>query len=176
MDEPDDTSWVVEREHIVYDLSEWDQEQVDAAFRMLGGAGIPFHWELFELAVPVAHEPATDEILDRIEYPDQLDEEGGTGAEAGADGGEDAAQLMHELFLHADGVNRSPSGAIARADFVTIAERVHQTSPPYGFNAEWWEQVQLTAALLRRDILDDESPQWLSQRAAELRDALRPYV
>jgi hypothetical protein len=175
VDEASDTSWVVEREHIAYDLSEWDPEQIEAAFRMLGGAGIPFHWELFELAVPVAHERTTDELLDRIEYPDQLDEEAG-GADTGDDGGEDAAQLMHELFLHADGLNRSPSGAIARADFVAMAERVHQTSAPYGFNAEWWEQVQLTAALLRRDILDDESPQWLSQRAAELRDALRPYV
>lgn len=173
MDEPNgDASWVVEREHVAYDLSEWDPAQVQAAFRSLTDAGIPFHWELFELSVPLAHEEATDELLDRLEYPDQLDEQ----AAANGGGEEAAAELMHELFLKAGDLNRSATGAIARDGFVEIAERIHQTSAPYGFNAEWWEQVQLTAALLRRDILDDESPQWVAQRAAELRDALRPYV
>lgn len=173
--EPDsdvhDPFGVLSREHTIYPLDDWDEHQLLAVEQGLAEAGIPFAWDPDGLAVPTDREEATEELLDGLEHPDQL-------PESHADDDDDIAstELMHELFLRSDRLVRDPAAPIPRADFVAVAEAAHGTSPPFGFNPEWWDQIQLASALIRRDVLDDADPGDVAHRAKELRDAIRPYV
>ncbi len=163
--EPLDT----EHDQVAYDLSEWDDDRLTALVDALDGAGIAHAWDGDELFVYAADEQSADELLDRVAHPHELPAED--------DDGSGGAELLGEVFVAADRLQRDPGDHEGTVSMLDLGHAVDATAVPYGLAPRDWghlqERVTTLCRQLRAPTVDEDA---VMDAARELRNALRPYV
>lgn len=159
-------------EPLVYEMDGWDADERAALGLLLDGAGIAHEWDGDDLLVPEGCEDRVDEFLDRIEFPDALDE-------ADDDGADDEAvyAVMSDLYLAAA---RLADAAVLDADdadaFVVTAVSASITPPPYGVDSAVWSQVQRLASATVAALEAEADDEVVRRDITTLRDLLRGLV
>jgi hypothetical protein len=158
---------------VVYDLSEWEADQVDTLEWALGREGVPGELRDRELTIRVDHEARVDYLIDHL-FDDV------TGVElspAGDDGDADINEMetLGDLFVAADRLAHDGDDQVVRAELEEVATVVEGLPLPYGFEATVWERIRTMAAWLV-DELDGAGPELVEEHARALRDVLRQYV
>jgi hypothetical protein len=158
---------------VVYDLSEWEPDQVDTLEWALGREGLPGVLRGRELTIRVDHEARVDYLIDHlfddvtgVELPPVVD-----------DGDVDIGEMetLGELFVAADRLAHDADDQVVRAQFEEAATGVATLPLPYGFEVTVWERIRTMAAWLV-DELDGAGPELVEEHARMLRDLLRQYV
>lgn len=164
-DEPLDEA----RDKVAYDLSEWDDDLLTNLVRELRSAGIAFAWDDVELYVYSDDEDAVDNLIDRVSHPHELAAEDDDGAPG--------AELLGEMFVAADRLQRDPQDPDGILVVLEKGEALDPQAPPYGLGVPEWthlcERVTGLAELLAADPVDEDE---VVAAARDLRTALRPYV
>jgi hypothetical protein len=169
---------------LVYDLSDWDHDQRSDLVAELAGRSVD---HLFDddgdLVVGTDAEAVVDEIIDGIDFPDQLPvddgaDDGDAAAGAGAEAGSLAeVETMSALFLAADRLVHDPDDSAAIIAMDDAAAVVEGTRPPYGFSPGAWTAIQTQAAAVMTTLEDpDAAPDQVIEAATTLRATLRPLV
>ncbi len=163
-----------ENEQLVYDIADWDADRRAELDVQLEAANIAHAFdEHGDLVVLAVDEERVDELVDAIDHPDQLPEQGD------AAGGLDAIETVGALFVAADRLAHDAvdsEGVLAAAD---AARSMAGMPPPFGFAPTTWEELVERAQELRRlletesEIVDDDA---VVETATRLRNARRPYV
>ena len=172
--EDDDAGLDGDDDQLVYDIADWDASRRAELAAELQAAGIAHAFdEHGDLVVLAADEERVDELVEGVEFPDQLDPQpDGAGAL-------DAIETVGALFVAADRLKNDPTdseGTIAAAD---AARAMAAMAPPFGFAPPLWEELVGAAAELRRlleteaETVDDDA---VAEAASTLRTKLRPYV
>jgi len=163
--EPLDTA----HDQVAYDLSDWDDDRLTALVDALDGAGIAHAWDGDELFVYSADEQSADELLDRVAHPHELPAED--------DDGTGGAELLGEVFVAADRLQRDPGDHEGTVSMLDLGHAVDATAVPYGLAPRDWghlqERVTALCRQLRASAVDEDA---VMDAARELRNALRPYV
>ena len=158
-----------DRDQVAYDLSEWEDDQIDMLVDALRTADVAHAWDGDEMYVYSEDEDTVDDLFDKVSHPHELAAE----ADDGAAGGE----TMGEIFVAADRLQGDPDDKQGTRSLLDIDEALDPEAPPYGLGAPEWkhvcERVEALAELLRADVLDEEAA---IESARDLRNALRPFV
>ena len=158
---------------VVYDLSEWEPDQVDTLEWALGRDGVPAVLRDRELTVRLDQEARVDHLIDHL-FDDVSGVELAPVVDEGdADIGE--MESLGELFVAADRLAHDAEGQVVRAQFEEAATVVDGLPLPYGFEVTVWERIRIMAAWLV-DELDGAEPELVEEHARTLRDLLRQYV
>jgi hypothetical protein len=172
-------------DQIAYDLVEWPPEDRTIATADLVELGIPYRWEdNIVLIVPATAEEQVDGILDEIDE-NAMAGDGEIAADAlllanaGEDGGEEAATAMSDLFIAADDLSHATYDEEKVVEFIEAAAAVAQSLPPFGIEQNVWARIQsqasaIVTALEKGDDGDDDEA--VTSGARDLRDLLRHYV
>jgi hypothetical protein len=157
------------RDQVAYDLSEWDDDQLDSLVDALGAAEIGYSWDGDELYVYADDEAAVDELLERVSHPDELASE--------PDDGVGGAELLGEAFVAADRLQHDAADPEGVITIMQMSRTVDDAEPPYGLDRADWDRLveRMTAIgeLLCEDKVDEAE---VMAQAHDLRTALRPYV
>jgi hypothetical protein len=156
---------------VAYDLSEWDDDLVEALDEALDGAGVAYAWddEELELYVREADEGLVDAILDEVQHPHALPEE--------SDDGDAGAALLGELFVVADELQHDPEEHEAVARLLRLAMATEDADLPYGLAEEDWEALRGRVDALAEALeVDEPDGDAVIEAAVQLRNAIRPYV
>jgi hypothetical protein len=159
-------------EPLVYEMDGWDPEERTALGLLLEGAGIAHSWDGDDLLVPEGAEELVDELMDRIEFPDALDE-------AADDGTDDEANyaVMSDLYVAVDrlaAADRFDVGAAAELTVAAAAAR--DAAPPYGVAPAQWQKVQQLAEGIVEAIDAEADDDVVRREVAALRGLLAPMV
>lgn len=158
-----------DRDQVAYDLSEWDDDLVTTLVHEMRTASIAYAWDGDELYVYDEDEQAVDELFDRVAHPHQLPAE--------EDDGHTGAQVLGELFVAADRLQRDGDDHEGTVTLLDMSQAMDQSAPPYGLGTPEWshlcERVDALRDLLRADTVDEDA---VMDAACDLRTALRPYV
>lgn len=176
---------------VVYELGDWTADQRGALETRLVAEGIEHGWEApggddvmqayeggqpweagCDLVVGEADEERVDELLDEIEFPDEL--------EAVDDDGElDEAvySVMGDLYVAADRLKDDPTD-LARAGAVFDAADAARTleGVPFGVDPEVWRRVLELATSVTEALESEADDDEVAARSAALRDLLFRYV
>ena len=182
---------------LAYDIDDWSDEQQTLLMHALDEVAIGYEFDLDgALVVLEENEERVEVILDRIEFPDALPiddpvdgtldvDEDETDADADDDGGGrldsvdglEAAEVMSDLFVASDRLQRNARDAEGVLTLVARADVARRLRLPYGFSTAVWSDIvgQATTVkdLLEGDDADDET---IEEHAKVLRDTLRQYV
>lgn len=172
---PDCGALVATDDALVYEMDGWETEERDALGELLRSDGVPHRWEGDDLLVPEEHEAAVDELMDRVELPEALDE---ADAENEEDVDDEAVYaVMSNLFVAADRLagQRSPDVESA-GEFVAASAAAAAAPPPYGVEPAPWARVQKLAEGIVGALEGDAGDDDVVRDAATLRDFLRQYV
>ena len=181
IDEPDEADEIGDADEsvedtgdtVVYDLSEWEPDQVDTLEWALGRDGVRAVLRDRELTVRLDQEARVDHLIDHL-FDDVSGVELAPVVDEGdADIGE--MESLGELFVAADRLAHDADGQVVRAQFEEAATVVDGLPLPYGFEATVWERIRTMAAWLV-DELDGAEPELVEEHARALRDLLRQYV
>jgi hypothetical protein len=176
-EEPDIDDALLEAgaEQVVYDLEDWDADRRAELDGRLETEGIAHAFdETGDLVVLEADEDRVDQIIDAIDFPDQLEADTGEGT-----GGLDAVDALGDLYVATDRLVHDPSDAEGTLAAVDSARAMEAMSTPFGFGPPLWTELVEKAGTLRElleteaEIVDDEA---VHDAAESLRAALRPYV
>jgi hypothetical protein len=154
-------------DQIGYDLAEWDEGNRSLLLHSLADEAIAYGLEDDELIVHEIDEQRVDELIDAIVAPDA----------APSEGGEARTEVMGELFVAADRLVHDPRDPDGQRTVREGAQEAATHAPPYGMDKQWWTDLGARCAALVALFeapSTDEEP--IVEAAAELRDALRPYV
>jgi hypothetical protein len=158
-----------ERDQVAYDLSEWDDDQLDGLVEALRAAELAHTWDGDELYVYADDEAAVDDLLDRVSHPDELASE--------PDDGVGGAELLGAAFVAADRLQHDPADPEGVITMLEMSRTVDDAEPPYGLDRTEWERLveRVTAIgeLLCEDKVDEDA---VASQAHDLRTALRPFV
>lgn len=166
-----------EADRIAYDLEGYPDDRLTALLDELAEAGIPHELtDDEELIVHEVDEDAVEDILDRVDHPDELPAEELDRLEA-PDDGLIAQQVLSDLFVAADRLRRDGRNPEAILDLVRAAEQIQELAVPFGFSDKGWSALQEAAASLGEHLSSGEfrAPE-VEERADELRTRLRPLV
>jgi hypothetical protein len=156
-------------DQVAYDLSDWDDDRLTVLVDALDGAGIAHAWDGDELFFYAADEQSADELLDRVAHPHELPAED--------DDGTGGAELLGEVFVAADRLQRDPGDHEGTVSMLDLGHAVDATAVPYGLAPRDWghlrERVTALCHQLRASTVDEDA---VMDAAHELRNALRPYV
>jgi len=173
-----------------YDLGEWSENARRAVGVHLAQAGIAYGWDETLLLVGVDDEEAVDDLLDDLESSGALDEVD----DADDDLTETPGDVLEQLFLAADRLRKHPLDADGLTGLADALARSNPARPPFGLDPVAWRSITGLADQLAdaetaeadggtdasEDLVDagaDDDDRTAAQRlAADLRDALRPYV
>jgi hypothetical protein len=172
-DDTNDDGTAAVDDTVVYDLSEWDPDQVDTLEWALGRQGLPGVLRDRELTVRLEHEARVDYLIDHL-----FDDLAGVELSPVVDGGDadiDEMETLGELFVASDRLAHDADDLVVRAQFEETATAVDGLPLPYGFEVTVWERIRTMAAWLV-DELDGAGPELVEQHARTLRDLLRQYV
>ena len=158
-----------EREQVGYELYSWDPGQLDELDDALHELGLPHEWvsDGYEVVVHAENEEQVDALLPTIRYPDEIPAEDD-------DGDDTDIEVLGELFVAADRMQRDPTGD-AVAAFLDAAERIGD-HPPYGVDAtQWTKVVEVVDELI--DMFHAAAPTGeIAAMATTLRNRLRPLI
>ena len=185
-------------EVVLYDLDEWTAEERERLELLLQASRIPHAWEaattaeaasdrvpgfgaaasaqrpweiFSRLAVGEEHDEAIEELLDQVEYPDQLDAVDDDGVED-----EQNFEVMAGLFEAADRLMHSPADNAVAGEFLVAAGAAADAPTPFGMDAGWWSGIRSRAAELVVALEEQADDGEVVQAARELREQLRSYV
>ena len=155
---------------VVYEMDGWEPDERAELDRLIEAEGIPHRWEGDDLVVPGADEEQVDALMDRVEYPDELEE---------ADDADDGTdyEVISELFVAADRLsNQRVVDLDLAADFVAASAAAASAPPPFGVEATSWTQVQQLAEGIVEALEAEADDEVIVRDAATLRDLLRRFV
>jgi hypothetical protein len=154
-------------DEVGYELADWDAHRRVELAGALARDRIAYRWEASELVVAEGDSDRVDELVDTIDNPDALAEE--------ADDGELAADVLSALYVSSDVLQHDPLVAAAVVELLEALERAPEL-PPYGIEAELWDDV-LGRATAVADLLADEADgDEVAAAARSLRELVRPLV
>lgn len=157
---------------VVYDLSEWEPDQVDTLEWALGREGVLAFLRDRELTIREEDEARVDHLIDHL-----FDDIGGL--ELAPDEEGDASindmQALGDLFVAADRLTHRGDDRVVCAEFEEAVEALDGLTLPYGFEAVVWARINTMASWLV-DELDGAGPDLIEEHAGKLRDLLRLYV
>ncbi len=156
---------------LVYEMDGWDPEERRALDRLLDAERVPYRWDGDDLLVLEEDEGRVDDLMDRIEYPDALEE-------AGDEGDDEAVYaVMSDLFVVADRLAREREVDVELAAEMTAAAAAALATPaPFGVDPPAWYQVQQLAEGIVAAIGAEADDEVVVRDAATLRNVLRRYV
>jgi hypothetical protein len=158
---------------VVYDLTEWEREQVDALEWTLGREGITSVLRDGELTIRSEDESRVDYLIDHLFEDveglelDPVDDEGESDI--------NAMQVLGDLFVAVDRMVRSVDDDVVRAEFEEAAGAIDGLALPFGFEPPVWERIQTMTGWLV-DELDGADASVIEEHAESLRTLLRQYV
>lgn len=158
---------------LAYEVNSWTDEQRGGLADTLGAEGIPYEWdEIGDLLVLESDEERVEQLLDGIEFPDELDADLG-----GDDDGLAAQNALSELFVSSDRLMHDARDHEGVLSLVDAARMAGGLSLPFGFEREVWDDIVAKAvalsALFESDVDDDDE---IIEQATALRGLLRAYV
>ncbi|MGH9165909.1 MAG: hypothetical protein ACRDZW_10415 [Acidimicrobiales bacterium] len=158
-------------ELLIYEMEGWDEEERAALGRLLDAAGVVHRWDGDDLLVPEEAEEQVEALMDRVEFPDALEE-------AGDEGDDEAVYaVMSDLYVAADRIGRAAAFDLEDAgDFVAASSVAAATSPPYGVEPSAWRQVQELAESVVAAIEAEADEDVIGRDVATLRDLLGRLV
>jgi hypothetical protein len=174
-------------EQVVYEVSDWSEDQKAELEAALRQEGLPYEWdENGDLAVLEADEARVEAMLDAIEFPDSLpvlDEGEDLDGDGIGDTGQDddvVQDTLSGLFVAADRLMHDAEDAEGVIAMVDAARQAESLPVPYGFSPPVWADIAAQAASLR-SMLEDDSEQSVGDdvimdHARALRNVLRQYV
>jgi hypothetical protein len=158
---------------VVYDVSDWESEQVDALEWTLGREGITSVLRDGELTVRAEDESRVDLLIDHL-----FDEVDDVELDAAEDEGEsdiNAMEALGNLFVAVDRMVRSVDDDVVRAEFEEAAGAIDGLSLPFGFEPQVWDRIQTMTGWLV-DELDGADAGVIEEHAESLRNLVRQYV
>lgn len=175
---------------LAYDIEDWSDEQQTLLMHALDEVAIAYEFDLDgALVVLEENEERVEIILDKIEFPDalpidddaaddddEIDGDDDDGPRDSVDGLE-AAEVMSDLFVASDRLQRNARDAEGVLTLVARADVARRLRLPYGFSTAVWSDIVGQATTVK-DLLegaeaDDET---IEEHAKVLRDTLRQYV
>jgi hypothetical protein len=154
-------------DEVGYDLADWFPALRAELVAALADAGTPHRWDGDELVVREVDAEHVDELIDRLDNPDALDEEEDDGA-VGAD-------VLSALYVSADVLQHEPDDTTAVVELLEAVERAPEV-PPYGIEGTTWRAVLERAGALADSLGDDADPEDVVAAARALRELVRPLV
>jgi hypothetical protein len=159
-------------DEVVFELADWTAEERARLGEKLTAGGIVHEWEDGDLVVADADADRAEAAIEAVEYPDELPADAGDEPPAEDEG---SYEIMSALFVAADRLQRDPDDPVVGGEFDAAAEAAGASGPPYGLDAQVWQQVQELAGNVC-DQLDDADPDVIARDAAALRQLLSRYV
>ena len=161
-------------DEVVYELDDWEPELLEQLTDALARNAIPFSWEENRnLVVRERDSDRVEDLLDEIEYPDELDESE-DGEEAPAD--EVPYERMSDLYVAADRLMNAPDDVAVAGELELAALAVEGGQAPFGVAPEEWARITELAAGLRADLAGGADADVVALDARTLRDVLRRFV
>jgi hypothetical protein len=164
-----------EGDEVVFELSDWNDDDRSLVSQKLAAAGIAHAWEGTDLVVADADGDAAEDTIETVEYPDGLRAEDDIDHDGELDDGGLGYELMSALFVAADRLQRDPEDPRAGGEFDAASDAIAGTSPPYGVAAEVWQQIQELGANVAEQ-LDDADAEVIARDAGTLRTLLSRYM
>jgi hypothetical protein len=161
-----------EGDEVVFELSDWNDDDRSLVSEKLAAAGIAHAWEGTDLVVADADGDAAEDTIETVEYPDGLAAD--TGEEEPAEN-EGSYEVMSALFVAADRLQHDPEDPASGGEFDAAAEVAGDAGAPYGIDAQVWQQVQELAANVAEQ-LDDADADVIARDAGTLRQLLSRYM
>ncbi|MEQ8717079.1 MAG: hypothetical protein RIE08_05660 [Acidimicrobiales bacterium] len=157
-------------EKTVYELEEYDDEQLTRLTHALGAAGIAHDFTADgELVVLSSDEEGAEAVFDRL---DETADQFGPGVD-----GVDAHTVITEMFLIVDKLRRGAGDARVVRSFLDHVELAEQLRLPFGFETADWRGLLAMCGELRDLLADREGDDdELLEKAAALRDRLHVLV
>jgi len=155
----------------VFELADWTAEERAELGTRLDAAGIAHEWEEDDLVVAEPDADAVDEIIEAVEYPDEL-----APAADGEDDGGAGYAVMSDLFVTTDRLQRDPDDPALVGQFYEAAEGAADAAVPFGVGPDVWKQVQELAAGICDALDGDAAADVVARDAAALRQLLSRYV
>ena len=160
-------------DEVVYELDDWEPELLEELAQALARNAIPYSWEdNRNLVVRERDSDRVDDLLDEIEYPDELDESE-DGDEAPAD--EVPYERMSDLYVAADRLMHAPDDVAVAGELELAALAVEGGQAPFVAPEEWARITELAAGL-RADLAGGADADVVALDARTLRDVLRRFV
>jgi hypothetical protein len=160
-------------DEVVFELTDWDDDARARLGEQLTTAGITHAWEDGDLVVDDDDADAAEDAIEAIEYPDQLPAD--ADEEAPPAENEGSYEIMSALFVAADRLQHDPEDPVIGGEFDVAAETAGEAGPPYGIDAQVWQQVTELAANVA-DQLDEADADVIARDAGTLRQLLSRYV
>lgn len=134
------------------------------------------HWRTWStLLVSARDEERVDELLDDVEFPDQLEPIGVD--EADDDGSDEASfELMASLFDASDRLMNRPNDPDAVLDIAEAADQAEGAPIPFGIDPPTWARVRELSADLRDMVEAGADETAIKGSARDLRTLLRAFV
>jgi hypothetical protein len=154
---------------VAYDLSDWEDDQLQALGEALEEAGVAHAWDDEELYVREVDEQLVDAIIEEVAHPHALPEE--------SDDGDAGAALLGELFVVSDRLRHDPEEHEAVALLLRLATATEDAEPPYGLGEDDWEALRGKVDTLAESLeVDEPNLDEVLEAAEQLRTAIRPFV
>jgi hypothetical protein len=160
-----------DEQEAVFELADWTADERKDLGARLEAAGIAHEWEGDDLVVAEADADAVDDIIEAVEYPDEL----APAADDEDDGGAGYA-VMSDLFVSTDRLQRDPDDPNLVGQFYEAAEGAADATAPFGVAPEVWQQVQELSAGICDALEGEAADDVVSRDAAALRQLLSRYV
>jgi hypothetical protein len=157
---------------VLYDLSEWPQDERDRVDTLLGEGGVPHRYEDdgATLVVATRDDPLVETLLDQAENPDALAADNTTDDES-------SSETLSGFFLAADRLRKDPLDPDGIAALLEVIDASEDTPPPFGVSATLWQQMIDEADLIADTLADDDIDiAKVVEHAAVLRNLARPFV
>ncbi len=185
-------------EKVVYEVNDWSTEQLVTLTGGLMERGIGYEFDMEgDLVVLATDEEGVEALLDVIEFGPEPAEASGSGGKAAdptqdedeafdapglvdegdPDDGMETAEILSELFVACDRLQKNARDADGVLGVVNSAEKLSNRALPFGYEPAVWDAMVDAAAGLSDDLAgDDASDDELEDKARALRDRLRNYV
>jgi hypothetical protein len=173
---------------VVYDLSEWEPDQVDTLEWALGREGVRAILRDDELTIRAEDEARVDHLIDQLFDTDDTDDTEDTDdtgdtddrdnrgdTDNRGDAGLDDMDAIGDLFVAADRLTHRGDDPVVGAEFEEAVAALGDRPVPYGFETAVWVRITTMSSWLV-DELDGSAPELIEEHAGKLRDLLRNYV
>jgi hypothetical protein len=158
-------------EEALFELADWSSDERRDLTARLEAQGIAHEWEEGDLVVAETDANRVDEIIEAVEFPDEL----APASEEDDDGGVGYA-VMSDLFVVADRLQNNTDDPALAGRFYEAADAVAVAAAPFGVDAQVWKQVQELAANVCDQMEGDAADDVIARDAAALRHLLSRYV